>query len=64
MSGKGEAGVDLGGVVVVAEERLTDKFSQLIYLFRNAFVPSGLMTYTEQWTWDFCPQIRNPVKDI
>jgi len=40
MSGKGEAGVDLGGVVVVAEERLTDKFSQLIYLFRNASVLS------------------------
>jgi hypothetical protein len=31
LSEVGEAGVDFGGVVIVAEERLTDKFSQFIY---------------------------------
>jgi hypothetical protein len=42
----GEVGVDCDGVVVVAAERLTDEFSQLISSEIHLFI--GLMAYTDQ----------------
>lgn len=62
MSEFGEVRADFGGVVIVAEERLTDQFSQLIYSDIRLLL--RLMSYSGQWAWDFFPRIRSPVEGV